>query len=194
MRIRVPEVRVVDADGNQLGIMPTSRARMLADQKGLDLVEVAPTAQPPVCRIMDYGKFKYDQEKKERDAKKHQVQTRVKEVKFHANVEDHDYMTKLRHTRDFIMEGHRVKVSLYFRGRENAHHELGYEVLKRVLKDCEDIATPEQMPNLLGKLLIMMIGPRRGLRQQQQTVQQTAPKPPPAAPAPAKGGPAPARA
>lgn len=189
MRIRVPEVRVVDADGNQLGIMPTSRARLLADQKGLDLVEVAPTAQPPVCRIMDYGKFKYDQEKKERDAKKHQVQTRVKEVKFHANVEDHDYMTKLRHTRDFILEGHRVKVSLYFRGRENAHHELGYEVLKRVLKDCEDIATPEQMPNLLGKLLIMMIGPRRGLRQQQQAAQQpaaqqpSAPKTPAAAPA-----------
>lgn len=176
----MPEVRVVDDDGSQLGIMPTSKARALADAKQLDLVEISPTAQPPVCRIMNFGKYKYEQEKRERDAKKNQSQTKVKEVKYHANVEDHDYQTKLRHVRNFIMEGNRVKVSLFFRGRENAHHELGFEVMQRILKDCGDIATPEQMPNLMGKLLTMMLGPRRGLRQPPAQPSRPSPAPVPA--------------
>lgn len=178
----MPEVRVTGADGSQLGVMPTHQARELAQRQGLDLVEIAPTATPPVCRIMDYGKFKYEQDKREREARRNQVHVRVKEVKFHANVEEHDYQTKLRHARDFIREGHRVKVSLYFRGRENAHHELGFEVLNRVMRDCEDIAMPEQVPNLQGKLLMMMLGPRRGARQQASTHPQAVrPAPAPSA-------------
>ncbi len=144
--------------------MPTSKARQLAESKGLDLVEISPTASPPVCRIMDYGKFKYDKEKREKDAKKHSAAGRLKEVKFHVNVEDHDYRTKLRHARDFITEGHRVKVSLFFRGRENAHQELGFEVLKRVMHDCEDIAQPDQIPTKMGRSVQMMLSPRRSLR------------------------------
>lgn len=184
----MPEVRVVDDDGSQLGIMSTSRARQIAESKGLDLVEIAPTAQPPVCRIMNFGKFKYEQEKKERDSRRSQSLSKVKEVKLHPNVEEHDYQTKLRQTRDFIVSGHRVKVSLFFRGRENAHHELGFEVMRRMLKDLEDVATPEQMPNLMGKLLLMMVAPRRGLKQQQQQAAarpaaetSTPPRPPPRA-------------
>lgn len=171
---------MVDDDGTQLGIMPTSKARALADAKQLDLVEISPTAQPPVCRIMNFGKFRYEQEKRDREAKRNQAQSKVKEVKYHANVETHDYQTKLRHVRDFIAEGNRVKISLFFRGRENAHQELGFEVMQRILADCADIATPEQMPNLMGKLLTMMLGPRRGVRQQ-------APPAKPATPPPAQG-------
>lgn len=153
---------MIDADGTQLGIKSTSEARALAERQGLDLVEISPTANPPVCKIMDYGKFKYDQEKKVKDARKNQSANRLKEVKYHVNVEDHDYQTKLRHIREFIEEGHRVKVSLFFRGRENAHPELGHEVLKRVLQDAEIFASPESMPNRMGKALVMLLGPKRG--------------------------------
>ena len=172
---------MVDDDGTQLGIMPTAKARALADAKQLDLVEISPTAQPPVCRIMNFGKFRYEQEKRDREAKRHQSQSKVKEVQYHANVEAHDYQTKLRHVRDFIAEGNRVKISLKFRGRENAHQELGFEVMQRILSDCGDIATPEQMPNLMGKLLTMMLGPRRGARQQPPAATK------PASPPPAQG-------
>jgi translation initiation factor IF-3 len=160
-RIRVPEVRLIDADGNQLGVVATHQARAMAEQRGLDLVEIAPEAKPPVCRITDYGKFRYEQEKREKEQRRHQSQTRVKEVKFHANVEEHDYQTKLRHTREFLAEGHRVKLSLFFRGRENAHQELGYELLKRAVQDCADIAQPEQMPTRIGRALITMVTPKR---------------------------------
>ena len=152
---------MIDSDGTQLGVKSTTDARALAERQGLDLVEISPTANPPVCKIMDYGKFKYDQEKKVKDARKNQSANRLKEVKYHVNVEDHDYQTKLRHIREFIEEGHRVKVSLFFRGRENAHQELGHEVLKRVIADCEPFATPESLPNRMGRALIMMMGPRR---------------------------------
>ena len=144
--------------------MPTSKARQLAEAKGLDLVEISPTADPPVCRIMDYGKFKYDKEKREKDAKKHQAAGRLKEVKFHVNVEEHDYQTKLRHARDFLAEGHRVKASLFFRGRENAHQELGYEVLNRVMHDLEAVAQADQMPMKMGRSIQMLLAPRRSLR------------------------------
>lgn len=152
---------MIGSDGAQLGIKPTGEARALAESQGLDLVEISPTANPPVCKIMDYGKYKYDQEKRAKDARRHQAANRLKEVKFHVNVEAHDYQTKLRHIREFVEEGHRVKVSLYFRGRENAHPELGHEVLKRVLGDCEEFASPESMPNRMGRVLVMMIGPRK---------------------------------
>jgi translation initiation factor IF-3 len=175
--------------------MPTRQALTMAEREGLDLVEISSSASPPVCRIMDLGKYKYDLEKKEREAKKHHTATRMKEVQFHANVEAHDYQTKLRKLKDFVLEGHRVKVSLYFRGRENAHQDLGYLLMKKVVADCEDVASPEQMPTPMGRSLIMMMGPKRGLRQQQQqaaTVPSAqAPQAPSPTPAPAAAAPAP---
>ena len=136
---------------------------------------------------MDFGKYKYEEEKKNREARKHHTSGRLKEVKFHANVEPHDYQTKLRHIRDFILEGHRIKVSLYFRGRENAHQELGFELMNRVMRDLEDVASPEQIPTLMGRALLMMLGPRRGLRQQQS------PRPPMPGPGGPGGAPPPPR-
>jgi translation initiation factor IF-3 len=133
---------------------------MLAQQRGLDLVEISPQAQPPVCRVMDYGKFKFEVAKKEKQAKKNQSNTKVKEVKFHTNVEEHDYSTKLRHIRDFLEEGHRVKVSLMFRGRENAHQELGYEVVKRVVVDVSDIGVSDREPQKLGRFLHVLLNPK----------------------------------
>ncbi len=144
--------------------MRTSEALALAEREHLDLVEIAPNANPPVCRIMDFGKYKYETEKKEREARRHQAASRVKEIQFHANVDEHDYQTKLRKLRNFILEGHRVKVALFFRGRENAHQELGHALLQRVMSDCQDIAVPDQVPTSMGRMLVMMLGPRRGLR------------------------------
>jgi translation initiation factor IF-3 len=149
-------------DGSQVGVVPTREALELANKRGMDLVEVSPQAQPPVCRIMDYGKFKFDQSKKDKQARKNQSNTKVKEVKFHANVEEHDYQTKLRHMRDFLEEGHRVKVSLMLRGRENAHQEIGFEVVKRVVVDCQDIATSDREPQKVGRFISVLVTPRPG--------------------------------
>ncbi len=154
----------------------------------MDLVEISPNADPPVCRIMDFGRFKYEQEKREKNARKSHAATKVKEIKFHANVDEHDYQTKIRRIREFIGEGHRVKVSLFFRGRENAHQELGFEIMNRVLRDCADVVTPDQAPTKMGRALMMMLAPRRGARASAPTP-SAAPKPavnaaPAAAPAP----------
>lgn len=159
-RIRVPEVRCVDADGTQVGIISTREALILAERQGLDLVEVSPTAKPPVCRIMDHGKFKYDQEKKQKMQKKNAAATKVKEIKFHANVEEHDFETKVRHGREFLDAGNRVKASLFFRGREGAHQELGFEVMNRVLAELEDVGVAEQPPRLVGRSIIMLLTPK----------------------------------
>lgn len=150
----------MDVDGSQVGVVPTREALNLAQQRGLDLVEISPQAQPPVCRVMDYGKYKFELAKKEKQSKKNQSNTKVKEVKFHTNVEEHDYQTKLRHIRDFLEEGHRVKISLMFRGRENAHQELGYEVVRRVVADCNDIAVSEKEPQKMGRFLTVLINPK----------------------------------
>lgn len=150
----------MDFDGAQVGVIPTREALTLAHQRGMDLVEISPQAQPPVCRVMDYGKFKFDQAKKEKQARKNQSNTKVKEVKFHTNVEENDYSTKLRHIRDFLEEGHRVKVSLMFRGRENAHQELGYEVVRRAILDVQDIATADKEPQKMGRFLSVLLVPR----------------------------------
>ena len=157
----MPEVRCIDAAGEQIGIISTRDALRKATEAGLDLVEISPNAHPPVCRIMDYGKFKYEVEKKERQAKKHQTQTKVKEIKFHANVGDHDYETKLRHATDFLNEGHRVKFSLYFRGRENAHQDLGFVLMKRVAQDLAEIGSLEQDARMMGRNLLMMMVPKK---------------------------------
>lgn len=158
-RIRVPQIRLSAPNGEAMGIMDTRDALAIAKKHGLDLVEISPTAKPPACRIMDYGKFKYEKSKKEKDQKKKQVQVKVKEVKFHANVGDHDYETKLRNARKFLEAGDRVKGSLFFRGRENAHREIGFEVMKRFIEDIADIAWAEQQPKLQGRQIICMIVP-----------------------------------
>lgn len=159
--IRVPEIRCIDENGEQMGIIPTRQALIRAHETGLDLVEISGTTTPPVCRIMDHGKFKFEQEKKKKEQKKKQTTAKLKEVKFHVNVGDHDYQTKLRHTHEFIEGGDRVKVSLMFRGRENAHRELGFELMKKIIVDCAEIATIEQAPRLMGRNIFMMIVPKK---------------------------------
>jgi translation initiation factor IF-3 len=141
--------------------METRDAQALARKYGLDLVEVSPTARPPVCRITDYGKYKYELDKKKKIAKKNQVVVKLKEVKFRANTEEHDYNTKLRKARNFIESGNRVKCSLFFRGRENTHHELGFEQFRRIAKDLADIAMVESPARLNGKNLNMMLSPHK---------------------------------
>ena len=154
-----------------MGVVTTREALALAQKRELDLVEVSPTAQPPVCRVMDYGKYKYELGKKEKGSKR--GQTRVKEIKFHANVAEHDYQTKVRRAQEFLGAGHRVKCSLYFRGRENDHRQFGFELMNRVLKDCEDIATPEQAPRMMGRNLIMLLTPNKTDTQQTRKPPQT---------------------
>jgi len=180
-QIRVSSVRVVDNDGNQLGILPTYEALQKARQVGLDLVEVAPTAQPPVCRIVDYGKFKFETAKKEKEARKSQGNQKIKEVKFHTSVDDHDYAFKVRHIREFLDEGHRVKVSLMFRGREQAHTDLGHLLMRRVMKELEDVARMDRAPEQMGRFINMMVSPLPGGRK----------VPPAGKPAAAPGAPAP---
>jgi translation initiation factor IF-3 len=157
----VPEVRCIDEKGEQIGVVNTRDALKRAQDLGLDLVEISPTARPPVCRIMDYGKYKYDKEKKERQAKKNQSHTKLKEIKFHANVGDHDYATKIRQATDFLQEGHRVKLSLFFRGRENAHHDLGFILFERVAKDLSEHGVIEQQARMMGRSLIMVAVPKK---------------------------------
>lgn len=179
-----------------IGVIPLAQARQLAEQAGLDLVEISPNADPPVCRIMDYGRYKYEQEKRERAARRSHAATKVKEIKFHANVDEHDYQTKVRHLREFIADGHRVKVSLFFRGRENVHQELGFEILNRVLRDCSDVVSPDQVPTKVGRALVMILAPKRGAKaaaHRPPAASATAPNAPrPSAPAHGAGSPAPA--
>jgi translation initiation factor IF-3 len=157
--IRSREVRLIGPDGNNVGVVDTRDAMEKAQQFGLDLVEISPNANPPVCRIMDYGKHKYEIDKRKKDAKKKQSVVKVKEVKFHANVEDHDYDTKMRHMRDFLEDGNRVKCTLWFRGRENTHTEIGFELYERIKADLADVAFAEQEPKLAGKNLSMLLSP-----------------------------------
>jgi len=159
--IRVPEIRCIDEDGEQLGVIRTRDALVRAHEAVLDLVEISATSQPPVCRIMDHGRYKYEQDKKRKEQKKKQVVVKLKEVKFHVNVGDHDYDTKMRHAFEFLAHGDRVKFSLMFRGRENAHRELGFELMKRVQADIAEVATVEQAPRLQGRNIFMMVVPKK---------------------------------
>ena len=158
--IRAPEIRCLLPDGAQAGIMSLSEALKLAEQRGLDLVEISPNAEPPVCRIMDYGKFKYEEGQRKKQAKKSQSKSVIKEVKFHANVDENDYQIKLRNIRGFLADGDKVKLTLQFRGRENAHREIGDEVMKRVCLDLADVAVVEQEPRLLGRAINGLLGPK----------------------------------
>ncbi len=143
-----------------LGVIPTREAMKLAQQKGLDLVEVSPNAEPPVCRIMDFGKFRYDESLKERQARKKAHRHSLKEIKFHANVAEHDYEYKVNHIREFLDKGHKVKVSLQFRGRENAHRELGFELIGRVIKELGETCVVESQPRMMGRTLMGILSPK----------------------------------
>lgn len=145
-----------------VGVVPLREALRLAEEAGLDLVEISPTAEPPVCRVMDFGKFKYEEQLKEKQARKNQHSLVIKEIKFHANVGDHDLETKVNHVRDFLTKGHKVKLSLTFRGRENAHRELGYEVMNKVIKLCADACVVENPPRAMGSTIIAMLGAKSG--------------------------------
>jgi len=159
--IRVPEVRVIDDAGEQIGILPIAEALDLADEKELDLVEVSPDAKPPVCRIMDHGKFLFEENKKRHAAKKKQKQVQVKEVKFRPGTEEGDYQVKLRNLIRFLSNGDRAKVTLRFRGREMAHQNLGMDLLKRVQADLEELGTVEQFPRMEGRQMVMVLSPKK---------------------------------
>ncbi|AQS58962.1 translation initiation factor IF-3 [Desulforamulus ferrireducens] len=158
--IRAREVRVVDADNNQLGIMSVKDALRIAEERQLDLVEVAPLAKPPVCRIMDFGKFKYEQSKRDKEAKKKQRIIQVKEVKLRPRIEDHDYEVKAKNAERFLKDGDKVKVTIMFRGREIVHTELGKKLLERLANDMKDISTVERQAKLEGKNMIMILAPK----------------------------------
>src|SRR5579883_3035086 len=160
-RIRAREIRVIDDEGQRIGILPPFEALKMARERNLDLVEISPTAVPPVCRIMDYGKFLYQQEKKEREAKKHQKTITVKEVKFRINVDDHDYGTKKNHVLRFLDEGDKVKATIFFRGREMTRTGLGREILERLIKDIQDKGTVEFRPRQEGNTLHAILAPRK---------------------------------
>jgi translation initiation factor IF-3 len=160
-QIRIPQLRVVDEEGEQLGVLERNEALDIARERGLDLVEVAPNARPPVCRIMDYGKFKYEESKKAKRAKQKQHQQRVKTVKFRPKTEEHDYSFKKKHIIEFLDEGAKVKVVVMFRGREMAHVELGERIIQRLLEDLQDVAMLDDDPKLEGRNLTLMVSPRK---------------------------------
>ncbi|HCU69438.1 MAG TPA: translation initiation factor IF-3 [Desulfomicrobium sp.] len=156
-QIRAKEIRVVGDDGNQLGIMSVPEALERAEQLGLDLVEVAPNAKPPVCKIMDYGKYLYEEKKKSQEAKKRQTQIQVKEIKFRPHTDDHDLLTKVKHIRRFIEDGDRCKVTVFFRGREMAHKDRGQVILDRVVEMLADVAKVEQTSRVEGRTMFLLL-------------------------------------
>ncbi|WP_270172372.1 translation initiation factor IF-3 [Paenibacillus sp. SYP-B4298] len=158
--IRAREVRLVGAEGEQIGITPLREALQMAIDLNMDLVNVAPTAKPPVCRIMDYGKFRYEQQKKEKEARKNQKIVDLKEVWFRANIDEHDYQTKFRNVVKFLNEGDKVKCSVRFRGREIAHASIGQRILDRLSKEVADICVMERAPKLEGRSMIMILAPK----------------------------------
>ena len=159
-RIRVPEVRLIGPDGNQLGVVTIQKALELANQHELDLVEVAASASPPVCRIIDFSKFKYDQEKKEREAKKHQKQGKLKEIRLKPNIDEHDYETKVKQAITFLKKKDKVKINLFFRGRQMEHLDLGRKVLDKFIIDTQSDAQVEKQPSLEGRIMSFVLTPK----------------------------------
>jgi len=158
-KIRAPEIRLIGPEGENVGVVHPAKAMQLAEQVGLDLVEISPNATPPVCKIMDFGKFKYETQKREAEARKKQKVIEVKEVKFRPNTDTHDYEVKMRNVFKFLENGDKVKVTLRFRGREMAHQNLGRDLLHRVADDIKELGKIENMPKMEGRQMIMMIGP-----------------------------------
>jgi len=174
-RILVSEVRLIGADGEQIGITPLAEALRQARERNMDLVEVAANARPPVCRIMDYGKYKYQQAVKAKEARKRQSHIVVKEMKMRPKIDKHDYCTKSRHVERFLREGSKVKATIMFRGREIAHQELGRRLLDRLAADMKDIAYVESAPNAEGRNMIMVLAPHKELLQQAKRSDSVAP-------------------
>ncbi|MFM8541530.1 MAG: translation initiation factor IF-3 [Nitrospira sp.] len=158
--IRIPQVRVIGAEGEQLGIMPTPDAFRRAQESGYDLVEVAPTSQPPVCRIMDYGKYKYELQKKEHQSRRHQKSTQVKEIKIRPRTDKHDLEIKVRQIKNFLADGNKAKVTLTFRGREMANQEMGRTLMSNVIAELATVGTIEYAPRMEGRSLIMVVAPK----------------------------------
>ncbi len=186
-RIRAREVRVIGDEGEQIGIMTPFDALKMAREKNLDLVEISPTAQPPVCRIMDYGKFLYQQEKRDREAKKNQKTITVKEVKFRINVDDHDYDTKKNHVLRFLDEGDKVKATIFFRGREMTRQSLGRQILERLIKDVEHKGLVEFRPRQEGNTLHLILAPKKDAAPKEKSDRPLRPRPT-TKPAPPQGG------
>lgn len=159
--ISAPEVRLIGSDGQALGVVNIAEALRLSDEAEVDLVEIAPNAAPPVCRLMDYGKFKYQEQKKAHEAKLKQKVIEVKEIKFRPATDEHDYDTKVRKLRRFLEEGDKAKITMRFRGREMAHQELGLKVLERIKGDLDSFAQVESMPRLEGRQMTMMLAPKK---------------------------------
>ncbi|HMT94491.1 MAG TPA: translation initiation factor IF-3 [Thiolinea sp.] len=159
--IRIPKVRLIDADGENKGVIATAEALAMAQEASLDLVEIVPTGKPPVCKIMDYGKFRFDESKKAAVARKKQKQVQVKEIKFRPGTDEGDYKIKLKKLIEFLEEGDKAKVTVRFRGREMAHRELGMEVLKRVETDLTELGVVEQFPKLEGRQMVMVMAPKK---------------------------------
>jgi translation initiation factor IF-3 len=162
-RIRVPEVRVIGDEGEQLGVMPTHEALRIAEERGVDLVEISPRAFPPVCRVMDYGKYKYEQAKKKQQARKHASTVEIKEIKFRPKTEEHDMDFKVKHVRRFLEEGNKVRLVIVFRGREITHPQTGLAVLNRVVDATQDISSVEVNPNMEGRRMVMILAPKAGV-------------------------------
>ena len=183
-RIKSPQVRVISPEGRQLGILDTPKALALAQQFNLDLVEVAGNAVPPVCRIMDFGKYIYEEQKKHAHSKP--AGAKLKEIEFTVRIEQHDFLTKIRHAEEFLDDGNKVKLRLKFRGREMAHTEMGFDVMNRALKELETMGHPDAVPKLTGKQINVMLTPNpANKRKPKYHVRESAPA---ASPAPAAGG------
>ena len=165
-RIRVPMVRVISPEGNQLGVMAISEALKLAQVRECDLVEVAPKARPPVCRIMDFGKFKYEQSKQERQAKKKHHTYQIKEIKVRPKTEEHDFAFKVRNARKFLAARDKVKFTCLYRGRELSHQELGVALLNKIVEDLADVAFVESAPSMEGRALVMVMAPKKDVKAQ----------------------------
>lgn len=158
-QIRALKVRVIDKNGQQLGVIPIQQAMSLAEADQLDLVEIAPNAQPPVCKIIDYGKFRYQQTKKEKESKKSQHQVKVKEIKLKPNTDEHDLQVKIKHAREFLEKGNNVRVTCVFRGREMAHPEIGKRIVKKIIESLADLATTDETPKIMGRSLSVTLMP-----------------------------------
>ena len=158
--IRVPQVRLIDEAGEMIGVMSAREALLRAYDAGMDLLEISPNAVPPVCKITDYGKYKYEQQKKANEARKKQKIVEIKEIKVRPNIDDHDYDVKMRSAKSFLDEGDKVKVTLRFRGREMAHQDLGVKVLERIRTELAELAKVEQMPRLENRQMIMVLAPK----------------------------------
>jgi translation initiation factor IF-3 len=195
-RIRVREVRVIDDEGEQLGVMTPFEAIKIARERGLDLVEVAPQAQPPVCRIIDFGKFQYEQKKKAHEAKKKQVVIEVKEIKFRPATDDHDYNFKMKHAQEILQDGNKVKATVRFRGREITHKELGMRLLVRLEADLLEFGLIEVRPKVEGMMMTAIFAPKKVEKQHEKPKPKPAPQPAkenkPVTPRPAEPAPAPA--